>query len=203
MGSPTVTCATHEHTPAPKKYCYCQMFSRGKCSWTEDSISSLCHLPDWKRINLSRASKKTNFVSVSTFGSHCECSHPRRSSNVPFTCTQDRYSLHNSTQVGIALLLGNSSLKVIALPSLKWFSLAKKAYLSQTSAKSNLHLPVSETAMILMASVFLQPLAVVPDSAGNPGPWHLILLWRTWTSLQKPYGPTEALVWEQWGCIDA
>ena len=33
---------------------------------------------------------------------------PRRCSNVPFTCTHDRCSLHNSTQLGIALLLGNS-----------------------------------------------------------------------------------------------
>lgn len=101
------------------------------------------------------------------------CSHPRRCSNVAFTCTHDTYSLHNSIQVGITVSLGNSSLKVITLAVLKWFSLAKRADLSQILAKSYRFLPVSETAVILMAFVFLQPLAVAPGSADNLGPWHL------------------------------
>jgi len=46
-----------------------------------------------------------------------------------------------------------------------------------------------------MAFIFLQPLAVAPDSAGNLGLWHLAsFMENSETSQQKPYDPTEAVV---------
>lgn len=66
MGSPTVICATHEHTISPKKYFYSQLLSRGKHSWLQDSILSLWHLLDGMQIKLSKALKKAIYVSMSS-----------------------------------------------------------------------------------------------------------------------------------------
>lgn len=88
---------------------------------------------------------------------------------VPMTNT-----FYTVAHVSIAVSLGNSSLKVMVLTSLKWFSLIKREYLSQISTKLNLFLPILEADMILMAFVVLQALAVAPDSAGNLVQWHLV-----------------------------